>query len=321
MGDSVVIDQRHTGRGPIATAIPIGAIGALILLAVIWGGSIPATKLALADMRPVTLTALRYLLAVPFCVLILIGRPIPPRRALLAMFALGAISGVIGQIGQVLGVNLTAASVATVIGATIPVLFVLLAALRLRQPLGPRHIGGLVCAFLGIALVAIGDPRHLATGGFAKGLVGDALMLISAVAVAVYYIGSTELSARYTPLGVTTWTTIGSAICMVPVMAGELIAEPLHGSATSWGVALYLAVLVTLAGSWIWFRALASVPARIAGSLQYLQPLVGVALSAVLFGDRLDAWFAAGTILVFAGIALSSTPSRRRVDIVPDVAP
>ncbi|HEY1722277.1 MAG TPA: DMT family transporter [Magnetospirillaceae bacterium] len=295
-----------------AAAVPLGAIAALVVLAIVWGGSIPATKLALADMRPLTLTALRYLLAAPFCIPLLIGRRVPPVRALLAMLGLGAISGIIGQIGQVLGVNLTAASVATVIGATIPVLFVLLAAVRLRQPLGPRHIAGLVCAFLGIALVAVGDPRHIADSNLAQGLLGDALMLISAVAVAVYYVGSAELATRYSALTVTAWTTLGSALCMVPVIVGELAVAPFQSSVSSWAVALYLGALVTVTGSWIWFKALARVPARIAGSLQYLQPLVGVGLSAVLFGDRLDAWFAAGTVLVFIGIALSSAPARRR---------
>ncbi len=291
--------------------VPAGAIGALVLLAVIWGGSIPATKLALADMRPLTLNALRYLLAAPLCIPLLAGRPLPPRRTLLAMLGLGMISGVIGQVCQVLGVRLTAASVATMIGATIPILFVLLAVLRLGQPLSGRHVAGLVGAFLGIVLIAVGDPRHVSAAELTQGLLGDALMLISAVGVAVYYIGSTEISVRHTPLVVTAWTTIGAAIAMIPVLAGELIAAPFTGSTTSWAMALYLAALVTITGSWIWFKALARVPARIAGSLQYLQPLVGVGLSAILFGDRIGPWFVAGAVLVFAGIALSSTPARR----------
>jgi len=284
----------------------------LVVLAVIWGGSIPATKLGLADMRPLTLTALRYLLAAPMCLPLLIGRPLPPRRPLLAMLALGALSALVGQVCQVVGVDLTAASVATVLGATIPILFVLLAAARLKQHLGPRHIFGLIGAFAGIALVATGDPRHLVDAVGTQGLLGDALMLISAVAVAVFYIGSTEISVRYSPLTVAAWTTLGSALSMLPVMAGELIVAPFRASPTSWAVAAYLAALVTVAGSWIWFRALARVPARVAGALQYLQPLVGIGLAAALFGDRLDIWFAAGTALVFAGIALTSAPARRR---------
>jgi len=44
----------------------------------------------------------------------------------------------------------------------------------------------------------------------------------------------------------------------------------------------------------------------VAATLQYLQPVVGVAASAALFGDVLTVWFDAGTGLVFLGIALST---------------
>jgi len=306
------MDKSATQGGPRRPQY--GAIGALILLAVIWGGSIPATKLALADMRPLTLTALRYLLAAPLCLPLLLGRPIPRAKPLLAMLALGVLSASVGQVCQVLGVDLTAASVATVISATIPILFVLLAARRLGQPLGGRHLAGLASALAGVALVATGDPRHLATALAGQGLAGDGLMAISAVAVAVYYVGSTEMSARHSPLTVAAWTTLGSALAMIPVLAGELLVAPFRASAGSLAVAAYLAALVTIAGTWIWLRALAHVPARVAGALQYLQPLVGVGLAAILFGDRLDIWFAAGTALVFAGIALTSAPARTRPD-------
>jgi len=292
--------------------IPFLALGALIVLAVVWGGSIPATKLALADMRPLTLNALRYLVAAPLCLPILIGRPIPPLRPLLGMLALGALSALVGQVCQVLGVSLTAASIATVIGATIPILFVLLAALRLNQPIGPRHVLGLLCAFLGIGLVATGGPLGFADKVTVLGLTGDALMLVSSVAVAVFYVGSTELSAHYSALTVAAWTTLGAALSMVPVLIGELMVAPFRGSVTSWAVAAYLAALVTVAGSWVWLKALAHVPARVAASLQYLQPLVGVGLAAALFDDRLGLWFAAGTIMVFAGIALTSAPAKRK---------
>ena len=297
---------------PTRSRAPIGALAALVVLAVIWGGSIPATKLALADMRPVTLTALRYLLAAPLCLPLLLGRPVPPRRALAAMLALGVLSAAIGQLCQVLGVSLTAASVATVIGATIPILFVLLAALRLGQRLGSRHLAGLVSAFVGVSVVAVGDPGRIGAALSGQAIGGDALMLVSAVAVAIFYIGSTELSLIYPPLIVAAWTTLGSALAMVPAIAAELAVAPFRGSAASWAVAAYLAALVTVAGTWIWLKALARVPARVAAALQYLQPLVGVGLSALLFGDRLDAWFAAGTALVFVGIALTSAPARGR---------
>src|SRR5437868_10778635 len=85
-------------------------IAALIGLAVVWGGSIPATKLALADFPPLTVTALRYLAAAPFFAVLLLRRPLPPGRALLAMAGLGVLGIALGQVAQAVGVRLTSAS-------------------------------------------------------------------------------------------------------------------------------------------------------------------------------------------------------------------
>jgi O-acetylserine/cysteine efflux transporter len=44
-----------------------------------------------------------------------------------------------------------------------------------------------------------------------------------------------------------------------------------------------------------------------AASVQYLQPVIGVMASAVIFGDRLGVLFAAGVALVLCGLALTMT--------------
>jgi len=74
-------------------------------------------------------------------------------------------------------------------------------------------------------------------------------------------------------------------------------------------VVLYLALLVTVAGLWIWIQALRTVPARTAAATCYLQPLIGVGASAALFGDPLGGRFAIGALLILAGIVLTTLPS------------
>lgn len=80
---------------------------------------------------------------------------------------------------------------------------------------------------------------------------------------------------------------------------------PFRITAEAAGAALYLGLVVTVAGLFLWLHLLRAVPARIAASVQYLQPIVGVAASAAMFGETMGMLFAAGVILVLAGIALS----------------
>lgn len=300
----------------------VRSLGTLVLLAIVWGGSIPLTKLGLRDIPPLTLTALRYLTAAPCFLWLLRGRPLPPARGCAAAAALGLLGIGVGQVSQTLGVRLTPASVATVVSALIPAFVVALAAVRLRQPIGGVQIAGLAAALAGVAIVAGGDPRvwtRVVLFGAAPGasgsaagssspaaLAGVALVLLSAVAVALYYVLSVELIERHSVLTVAAVSSLAGAAALVPISAWELGHAAIRVTLTAGIAVLYLGLLVTVAGLWVWFRALVTLPARIPAALQYLQPIVGVLASAALFGDRLDRWFWTGTALVLAGIALSA---------------
>ena len=68
--------------------------------------------------------------------------------------------------------------------------------------------------------------------------------------------------------------------------------------------------MVSVAGLLLWLHLLQMVPARIAASVQYLQPVVGIAAASFLFGDELGLMFMAGVILILSGLALAATNKR-----------
>jgi O-acetylserine/cysteine efflux transporter len=295
-----------------------------VLLAIVWGGSIPLTKLGLRDIPPLTLTALRFVVAAPCFVWLLRRRRLPPLRACAAAAGLGLLGIGVGQVAQTLGVRLTLASVATVVSALIPVFVVALAAFRLRQPITALQTGGLATALAGVALVAGGDPRALAASftlfgqraapaaaSSHTGLEGVALVLLSAVAVALYYVFSVKLIEAYSVVTIVALSSLAGAAALAPAAAWELGHAPMRVTPAGIAIVLYLALPVTVAGLWVWFVALTRLPARIPAALQYIQPVVGVLASAALFGDRLDTWFWSGTALVLAGIGLSTRPAIR----------
>jgi drug/metabolite transporter (DMT)-like permease len=76
-----------------------------------------------------------------------------------------------------------------------------------------------------------------------------------------------------------------------------------------WAI-VYLAAMVTVAGLFLWLYLLRVVPARVAASVQYLQPVFGIAAAALIFGDRLGVLFGAGVILILAGFALAAVNKR-----------
>ncbi|WP_367116355.1 DMT family transporter [Bradyrhizobium sp.] len=86
----------------------------------------------------------------------------------------------------------------------------------------------------------------------------------------------------------------------------------MHLTLEAVAVVAYLGLAVTIAGLFIWLHLLRTVPAPVATSVQFLQPVVGVIASAVVFGDTMGPLFVAGVILVLAGLALCATPNRLR---------
>ena len=288
------------------------SLGALLLLAVMWGLSIPVTKLGLATMPPLTLTALRFAIAVPLLFLFLVGKPRLPLRAFPRMAVLGILGIGVGQVTQTLGVAGVSASAGTIISATIPLFIVIFAALRLKQAVSGQQGLGLLAAFVGIALVALGSGESAA--GSRTTLAGVALLLLSALSIAFYYIWSIELTKSHGTATVAAWSTFSGFVVLLPWAGWEMWRVPFHLTAQAVGAGAYLGVIVTATGLFLWLHLLRIVPARTAASVQYLQPVVGITASAAMFGDKLGFLFVAGVILVLAGLALSMAARSKGAD-------
>jgi len=282
------------------------SLAAMLLLACMWGLSIPVTKFGLLTLPPLTLTALRFAIAVPLLLICAVGKPLPPRRALPRFVGLGVLGIGVGQVAQAFGVVGTSASVGTVISATIPVFVVFFAAMRLKQRVTGLQKLGVLAAFIGIALVASGHGGE-ASAISRSTLSGAAWLLFSALAIAFYYVWSVEITIEYGAAVVASWSSLFGFIALLPGVVWELWNGPVSVTAQAVWAAVYLGVAVSVLGLFLWLNILCTVPARIAASVQYLQPVVGVAASSAMFGDRLGVLFYCGVLLVLGGLALSMT--------------
>lgn len=310
-------EVRSTGwRALPRSDLGARSIAAMLLLAVMWGLSIPVTKFGLQDLPPLTLTAMRFAVATSLLFLFTVGKPSLSWRALPRAAALGVLGIGVGQIAQAFGIAGTTASVGTIISATIPIFVVVFAAMRLGQRVTRRQQLGLAAAFAGIALVALGNGPG-ADSMLQASAVGAVWMLVSAVAIAFYYVWSVELTAEYGTTTVAAWSTLFGLLALLPWAGWEASHTPIHVTAAAVGAAVYLGVAVSVAGLFLWLHILRSVPAPVAASVQYLQPVFGIAAAAVMFGDKLGPLFAAGVVLILGGLALAVAKGRKPEEAVP----
>jgi drug/metabolite transporter (DMT)-like permease len=281
----------------------------MLLLAVMWGLSIPITKLGLETIPPLMFTAMRFLVAVPLLLILSSRRLRVPLKAVPSIIALGVMGISLGNVAQSFGVQGTSASVGTIISATIPIFIVIFAAVRLKQAVAGRHWVGLLAAFGGIALVALGNGSG-ADDLSETTLTGVAWMLVSAVAIAFYYIWSAELTEQYGTLPVAAWNALAGFVAILPLAGWEMAGTPFEITAQAVWATVYLGVMVTVAGLLLWLYILRVVPARVAAGVQYLQPVIGIAAASFLFGDQLGLMFGAGVILILGGLALAASNKR-----------
>jgi drug/metabolite transporter (DMT)-like permease len=215
----------------------------------------------------------------------------------------------LGNVAQSFGVQGTSASVGTIISATIPIFIVIFAAIRLRQPVAARHWTGLLAAFGGIALVALGSSSG-ADDLSSTTPTGVAWMLVSALAIAFYYIWSAELADRYGTLPVAAWNALVGLVAILPLAASEMASSSYQLTAQAIWTAVYLGVMVSVAGLLLWLYILRAVPARVAASVQYLQPVFGITAASFMFGDQLGPLFMAGVLVILIGLALAVSNKR-----------
>lgn len=282
------------------------ALAVLAALMFVWGLSIPATKIALADFPPFTLTAARYVAAAPCFAVFMRFRPLPPWTDLAAMMGLGLLGIVAGQILQAVGVARTAASVATMLSATSPVFIALFAAVFLGQRVRARHLAGMAVAMAGVATV-VWDGAALAGAS----MLGNALVLGSTASIAAYYVLATGLIGRYGVIAVGGWSCLFGTVFLVPAAWWEMREVAVTPHVGSVLIVLYLGALVTVAGLYVWLTMLRLVPARVAAATQSLQPIFGIGGAALLVGEALTARFVVGAGLVLAGIAVTVLPERK----------
>jgi drug/metabolite transporter (DMT)-like permease len=142
-------------------------------------------------------------------------------------------------------------------------------------------------------------------------------MLLSAFSIAFYYVWSVELTRQHGTPAVAAWSTLFGFIALLPAAGWEIGSAPIHITAQVLAVAAYLGAMVSVAGLFLWLHLLRAVPAAVAASVQYLQPVFGISVASLMFGDKLGPLFGAGAVLILGGLALAVAGLRKAEEAAP----
>ena len=270
---------------------------ALVVAGVLWGTTVPLSKLALDWLAPAWLAFGRFALAA--AVLMVVSRS----KLRSACSPAILLSGAVGYGGSVLlqnvGIERTSVThAALLIGAT-PVLVAIMAAVLGHSVARPVAWAGFVLSLAGVGFIAGGH-------GSGSTLGGDALVLAGQLASAGFTVSQARLLRGRDPIAVTALQLMAAAAAMLPVA----LTTEAHPTSPASMTAVLATVGLVLAGTVLPTALFAfgqgTVSADVAGAFLNLEPLVGAAMGIALFADPLGPVQVAGGAAIVAGIALSS---------------
>jgi drug/metabolite transporter (DMT)-like permease len=284
------------------------ALAGLILVMTVWGITYVVTKAAVREIPPLTLAALRYLIAASVLVPIAMGRSGSmrlPRPASLAALAWMALTGiVILTVGFNYGLIYGSASQGALLYALSPAAVAIAAVLWLGETLSRRRIGGIILSVAGTALVvASGEIDRSAS----RPLLGALCMLAGIVAWACYTVIAKRLAGA-DQIVVIAWVSMIGMAMLLPLAAVELLQSPMpRPSLEGWLATLFLGAVASALAYVVYNVALRELDASLVGAYFTLDPLVGVATAILLLGEVLRGGQVAGGVIALAGMWLAAT--------------
>ena len=276
---------------------------ALFSVALMWASTFTLFKIAWRDIDPVAFTGLRFaaMFAFSIAVLALSSSRVRPRRVdLPALVASGLTGYFLYQMGFVLGLERTSALASAILISTHPIFSVIVMWIIGRERPTPLEVGGVVLAFLGVAVFL------RAWDAFAAARPGDLFSLGAAAAFGAYGVINQPLISRYPPRELMSYGLALGGLLITVVGIPAMAAQDWGAvSLDSWVILIYAVVGPVYLAYLLWNWAIRhrGIPRTVVYG--FLVPVLGGAIAVVALDERVGAAQVAGGLLVLAGLVVT----------------
>ncbi len=269
-----------------------------LAFALMWASAFTSTRMVVLDAAPLHALALRFLVSgmLGIGIAYALGQRARLDRAQWkATIAFGILQNVIYLGCNFIAMQWVEASVAAIIGSTMPLIVAVAGWLFMGQRIRPLGIFGLLAGFAGVALIM----GSRISGGIDMG--GLALCLVGVVALA-----SAALAVRGASGGGNLLMIVGLQMMVGAVILGvvAVIFEPfrLDMNPRLAFAFVYTFLVPGLLATWVWFLLVGRIGAVRAATFHFLNPFFGLVIAALLLGERIGPLDVVGVVIAAGGI-------------------
>jgi drug/metabolite transporter (DMT)-like permease len=290
----------------------------LILTTLGWGGNAVASRMAVGQISPMTLTSARWgvvlvLLLATFHRQIAGALPLL-RRQWIAVLLMGASGFTVFNALNYVAAHYTSAVNLSITQGTVPMLVLLGGLVAHRAPVKGRQLAGAAVALIGVAMVASGGQIDALLR--LRFNIGDVMMFTAAVVYAGYTVALRDRGggggAGQVPFFF--GLAVAAFLTSLPLVAIEAATGGFHAP-TAKGLAIltFIALAPSFMSALFFMRAVALIgPAR-AGLFFNLVPVFGALLAVLVLGEPLGLHQVVALMLVLGGIAIAERKTAARV--------
>ncbi|NBT16333.1 MAG: DMT family transporter [Chitinophagia bacterium] len=275
----------------------------LILVAIMWGGTFIATKMAAEVFGSFTGASFRYLFALAFMIPMMWLKDrrsfaITPKQ--FRDFLILGASGIFAYSFFFFnGLRLVSASHGALIVALNPVLVLIMTAIMGREKINGIKIIGIIASLAGTSMViARGNYADL----FSMFTWGDAFMLGCPISWAFYTYFAKDALKGSSPLQASTWAIIMGLCLILLFVPTETFPRTINPSV--WLALLYLGVCGSVLGFVWYYEGIQKIGPLKTSAFNNLIPIFAMILSVVLLGETIHGYMIYGSALVIGGVYL-----------------
>lgn len=292
------------------------AHAALLSVSLIYGCFYVVLKLLFKSISPTELIMLRFLLTA----LLVTGldqfvlRHPPPRREDLPVIAKLGLTGVfLVQRLVAVGLYLTTAFHSALIMATIPIFTLVISVLKGHERFQRRKLAGVIIAFIGVmVLLLFSASPGVPLPPFY--LLGDAIVLLNAIAFAWFLVNSQTLLTKYKAFSFMAYCYIVSAgLFSIIYFGGNQIVHHNFGlgflsrlNLTQWSLIAYVVLFASIGSYTLNNYALKRTSPTIVAIYIFIQPIISAFAAFYFLGEHFTPGMGIAAALTFVGLLLAS---------------